>query len=521
MAKNSIVECPEIDLSLVTFNSAKWIADFFASLRAQSYPLDRIHVFVRDNGSTDETLHLLDELRAEDICFASVQVESGDNVGFGKGHNANLARGKSPYFFVSNLDLTFEKEAIARIVTQALADDVSIASWELRQKPFEHPKYYDPVSMLTSWSSGACVLFRRQAIMSVGGFEPRIFMYGEDVELSYRLRASGFKLKYCPEAVCWHYSYGAAEEVKPLQFLGSKLGNAYIRLRYGSWWQILVILPLFIAALLLPTRFSGQRKGIFKTLVRLFANAPYFLSTRLQNQTVSFPLNYFDFETPRAGAFFENRALPTVLPLVTVVMLFRKGRQQFFRNTISTVLNQTYPKIQLLIVDDEGQLESDIVQDLLVHGEVESIEYVHLAEKDPSMVDSLVLPKVLGEYMCVLNDASLLFADHVEVLLQEVLKGDHAGAIGQTALCRIKNDNKGKFGSGDDGVFYNGTRLTESGVENFIKIQSIMLNMRFVEENSCLRDFVAFKQKGELSVKVAEMFNIVRIPKLTSLFCEK
>ena len=109
MAKNSIAEYPEIDLSLVTFNSAKWIAGFFASLCAQSYPLDRIHVFVRDNGSTDETHRLLDELRAGDICFASIQIENGCNVGFGQGHNANLARGNSPYFFVSNLDLTFEK----------------------------------------------------------------------------------------------------------------------------------------------------------------------------------------------------------------------------------------------------------------------------------------------------------------------------------------------------------------------------------------------------------------------------
>jgi GT2 family glycosyltransferase len=520
MAKNSIAEYPEIDLSLVTFNSAKWIADFFVSLRAQSYPLDKIHVFVRDNGSTDETLRLLEELCTDEHGFASIQIENGGNVGFGQGHNANLARGNSPYFFVSNLDLTFETEAINRIVIQALADDVSVASWELRQKPFEHPKYYDPVSMQTSWSSGACVLFRRQAIMSVSGFEPRIFMYGEDVELSYRLRAAGFKLKYCPKAVCWHYSYGAAEEVKPIQFLGSKLGNAYIRLRYGNLWQILGILPLFVAALLLPVRFSGQRKGIFKTLVQLLANAPYFLSTRQHNRTVSYPLNYFDFEMPRAGAFYENRALPPVLPLVTVVVLFRKGRQQFFSNTISTVLNQTYPKIQLLVVDD-GQLESDIVQNLLVHGEVEFIEYVHLAEKGPSMVDSLVLPKVLGEYMCVLNDTSLLFADHVEVLLQELLRGGHDGAISQVAVCCASNEAKGDLGSSNDRLPCNSARLTRLKNNNFINIQSIMANVGVVEESDCLRGFFAFKHNRELSVKVAEMFDFVRVPKLTSLFCEK
>ena len=48
----------------------------------------------------------------------------------------------------------------------------------------------DPVTLDTVWCSGAAMLLRRSAFESVGGFAARIFMYGEDVDLSWRLRAS-------------------------------------------------------------------------------------------------------------------------------------------------------------------------------------------------------------------------------------------------------------------------------------------------------------------------------------------
>ena len=51
----------------------------------------------------------------------------------------------------------------------------------------------------------------------LGGFDEKIFMYGEDVDLSWRLRSFGYKIRYVPKSVIMHYSYEEAGVVKPNQ----------------------------------------------------------------------------------------------------------------------------------------------------------------------------------------------------------------------------------------------------------------------------------------------------------------
>lgn len=221
-----------IDISIVTFNSSRWIDGFFDSLDRQSYPVECINVLVTDNGSTDDSVEKLRAIGARSR-YGSFQVFESTNRGFGHGHNNNIRAGSSGFILAANIDLIFEHDSITEIVSLASRDDGKTASWEMRQKPHEHPKYYDPVTLETSWSSSACTLFRRQAIEAVGGYDDVFFMYGEDVDLSWRMRAKGYVLKYCPSATCWHYTY-AESKFKKIQFLGSLLGNLYLRNRFGS-----------------------------------------------------------------------------------------------------------------------------------------------------------------------------------------------------------------------------------------------------------------------------------------------
>jgi len=52
--------------------------------------------------------------------------------------------------------------------------------------------------------SADCLMFRRAALDRVGFFDPRYFMYGEDIDLCYRLKLGGWKVFYLPAATASH-----------------------------------------------------------------------------------------------------------------------------------------------------------------------------------------------------------------------------------------------------------------------------------------------------------------------------
>ena len=62
----------------------------------------------------------------------------------------------------------------------------------------------DDASITVDWVSGACMLARRSALLQVGGFDERYFLYWEDADLCRRLRGQGYQIRYVPAATAVH-----------------------------------------------------------------------------------------------------------------------------------------------------------------------------------------------------------------------------------------------------------------------------------------------------------------------------
>ena len=59
--------------------------------------------------------------------------------------------------------------------------------------------------------TGDCLMIRRAALDRVGFFDPRYFMYGEDIDLCYRLKMGGWKVFYLPTATAGHHEREAPD----------------------------------------------------------------------------------------------------------------------------------------------------------------------------------------------------------------------------------------------------------------------------------------------------------------------
>lgn len=359
------------------------------------------------------------------------------NLGFGGAHNLLAQDADADFVLVLNQDIVLEPGALDILRGEALRDSDDVAAWELRQIPYEHPKSYDPANGDAPWVSGAAVLFRGRAFRELGGFEPRIFMYGEDVDLSWRLRAKGYRLRYVARAAVQHLTYNYPEEIKRTQVLGGTLSNLFLRARFGTWRDIAHGVMLICGELFVPQAFPGRRRGLATNLLRFAMQLPRFRLTKVR-PTAAFAPEFrgWNYELRRDGAFhvFQSkrraaavRANPATTELPLVSILIRTcNRPAWLRQALESVVAQTYRPLEVVVVEDGPPNAESVVMEF---AERIPVRYQSTGERvGRAQAGNLALTLAQGDYLNFLDDDDLLFADHVEVLVEAARQGNFRAA---------------------------------------------------------------------------------------------
>lgn len=262
-----------------------------------------------------------------------------------------------------NIDTEVFDDTFNKLVKDIEASAREYAVWELRQFPYEHPKMYNPLTRETSWCSGAAFAIRREVFEQVSGFDEKIFMYAEDVDLSWRIRSFGYKLRYTPQARIMHYAYQNAGEIKPTQYVNSILNNLLLRERFGTKKDIQEGELLYQKCLLGQEPYKGAR-----TQLKNGYNANIGLKKAFQDKSKigdskEFkPLFLgFDYSDRRLGDFYYNRESKKK-PLVSVIVR-TCGRPSVLRETLISLRNQTYENFEIIIVEDGQSVSEAMIQE--------------------------------------------------------------------------------------------------------------------------------------------------------------
>jgi N-acetylglucosaminyl-diphospho-decaprenol L-rhamnosyltransferase len=262
---------------IVSYNVRDLLLRCVDSLRADG--LQRIVVV--DNASADGTV---DAVRSEpDIDLVALE----RNVGFAGGANRGVARTDTPYVSLVNPDEVVEPGCTAALV-EALERDPELAvvgpristpdgrvypsarrfpdlidaaghaflylvwpgnpfSRRYRMVDWDHAEARE-----VDWVATTHVVVRRSAWDQVDGFDDGYFMYMEDVDLCWRLRAAGWKVGYEPAAGVVH-EIGRSTDQTPYRMIVAHHRSLWrYATKTSTGWRRL-LLPVIAVALVVRT----------------------------------------------------------------------------------------------------------------------------------------------------------------------------------------------------------------------------------------------------------------------------
>lgn len=225
----------KISIVIVNYNVKYYLAQCLFSLKRALHGIDA-EVIVVDNDSKDNSVPYLKQVHPW-VRY----VEAGYNLGFSKANNLAIQKSSGEYVLLLNPDTVVGEHVISdalqfmdahpktgglgvRMLNADGSDAMesrrgipnpSTAFWKMtglcRRYPNSHrfAKYY--MSWL-SWDcpaqieimSGAFCLIRKQVLDDIGLLDEDFFMYGEDIDLSYRILQGGWENWYLPLRIL-HY----------------------------------------------------------------------------------------------------------------------------------------------------------------------------------------------------------------------------------------------------------------------------------------------------------------------------
>lgn len=241
---------------LVCHQSADDLPAALAALAPQLREDDELVVV--DNASADGT-----EAVARELAPGATVVQTGGNLGFAGGCRAGADASTAPLLLFLNPDCVARPGAIEALRAAAGAQPdwgawqalVTMPGGETVNTSGNVVHYVGigwagglgrPVSDVppepheVGFASGAALVVRRRAWDATGGFDPRFFMYSEDLDLSLRLRLAGWGVGVVPGARVEHgYEF-------------EKGDYKWFYLERNRWWVLLGDFPGPLLALLAP-----------------------------------------------------------------------------------------------------------------------------------------------------------------------------------------------------------------------------------------------------------------------------
>lgn len=342
----------KLSVVIVNYNVKHFIEQCLFSVLKASENI-ACEVFVVDNNSVDGSVTLIQEK------FPQVNlIVNKTNTGFSVANNQALKIAKGEYVLLLNPDTVVQEDTFSKILAfmdvhpeagglgvKMLDGQGNFAPESKRGLPTPEVAFYkmfgfarlfpkskrfgkyhlsylseDELSEIDVMS-GAFMLIRKTVLDKIGFLDETFFMYGEDIDLSYRIKKAGYKNYYFPDTQIIHYK-GESTKRSSLNYVVifykamAIFSNKHFSGSNAFWFNALIHLAIFLkASLALLTRF-------FKA----------FTVPILDFCVITFGLffikNIYQQNTGIDGNIYSEKLLSVAFPLYTlawIIMVYFNG----------------------------------------------------------------------------------------------------------------------------------------------------------------------------------------------------
>ena len=365
---------------LVLHDGATWLPEVVASLTSQTHQIDQIVAV--DTGSIDSSAKLVKGARIP-VLPMDRETGFGEAIFHAVSTLPAITDPESEWLWIIHDDLSVHRKALANLIaevksrpnvamagpkllgwhdrTHLLEIGISIAANGNRWTGLEPAEYdqgqRDGVHEVLAVST-AGALIRRDVFEQLGGFDPNLDLFRDDVDFGWRLYSAGYAAIAVSSAVAFHAEASAnerrtvdvAEAFLHRPLLLDRRNAAYVLLSNSSWWR----LPLLTVQLL-----TGS---VFRAIGFLFAKLPGYASDEILAVGTLFihPGELFEARKVRRS----QRLVPAGIALKFIPSRWSQIRQSLSRSA-EWIRSQVFPdeisEVRDISILDENLDEEDLL----------------------------------------------------------------------------------------------------------------------------------------------------------------
>ncbi|MFM2132864.1 MAG: hypothetical protein RL156_145 [Bacteroidota bacterium] len=229
-------ETPVVSIVIVNYNVREFLQQCLESIDRSAFDLP-YEILVIDNNSHDQSVATLSP-KFPNVRFIALS----ENIGFGRANNIGIKQAQGRYILLLNPDTLIQEDTIATMV-RYMDENPAVgisgckvlnangtfqvqcrrgfpSPWVSFCKLFGLQVLFPRSPIFAQYNQtfrdenetymidaviGAFMFCRREPLLAISGFDEDFFMYGEDLDLCYRMKQAGFATAYAPLTTIVHF----------------------------------------------------------------------------------------------------------------------------------------------------------------------------------------------------------------------------------------------------------------------------------------------------------------------------